>query len=274
MPLTRREFLSQAALSVAVAGVGPGIASVVSALQQSPASRPYLELALRCAQWIDQSTQNVDGGLAWPADPLKPASIGLDYYNGMPGIVVFYANLARATGDPRWRSRAEQGARYLVAQSNRAGDKLGAGLYTGLAGLVGTYMTLAETPELAAWTATAKDTAAKLAARAKTVADGVEWLDSNDIISGTAGIGLQLHQAAQKWNDKALADLSIRAGKRLIQTAQPAEGGLMWFPSASLTRNYPNFSHGTAGVGMFFLSLDAYTRKSPGPSQWADSPWG
>lgn len=260
MSSTRREFLSQAALSVAVAGVGPGIASVVHALQQSPASRPYLELALRCAQWIDKSAQNVDGGLAWPADPLKPASIGFDYYNGMPGIVVFYANLARATGDARWRSRAEQGARYLVTQSDRSGDKLGAGLYTGLAGLVGTYMVLGDTPELASWTGTAKDAAAKLAARARTVADGAEWLDSNDIISGTAGIGLLLHQAARKWNDKALADLTIRAGKRLIQTGQPAEGGLMWFPSASLTRNYPNFSHGTAGVAYFLATLYSSTK--------------
>src|SRR6185436_7276945 len=159
MPSTRREFLSQAALSVAVAGVGPGVAAVVQALQQSPSSRPYLELALRCAQWIDKSVQNVDGALAWPADPLKPASIGLDYYNGMPGIVVFYANLARATGDARWRTRAEQGARYLVSQSDRAGDKLNAGLYTGLAGLVGTYMILGGTPELGAWTGTAKDAA-------------------------------------------------------------------------------------------------------------------
>jgi lantibiotic modifying enzyme len=260
MPSTRREFLSQAALSVAVAGIGPGMASVVHALQQSPASRPYLELALRCAQWIDKSAQTVEGGLAWPADPLKPASIGLDYYNGMPGIVVFYANLARATGDARWRTRAEQGARYLVSQSDRAGDKLNAGLYTGLAGLAGTYMVLGDTPELGSWTGTAKDATAKLAARARTVADGVEWLDSNDIISGTAGIGLLLHQAAQKWNDKALADLSIRAGKRLIQTAQPAEGGLMWFPSASLTRNYPNFSHGTAGVAYFLATLYSSTK--------------
>jgi lantibiotic modifying enzyme len=260
MPSTRREFLSQTALSIAVAGVGPGVASVVHALQQSPGSRPYLELALRCAQWIDKSAQDVDGGLAWPADPLKPASIGLDYYNGMPGVVAFHANLARATGDARWRTRAEQGARYLVTQSDRGGDKLGAGLYTGLAGLVGTYMILGDTPELGAWTGTAKVGAARLAARARTVADGVEWLDSNDIISGTAGIGLLLHQAAQKWNDRALADLSIRAGKRLIQTAQPAEGGLMWFPSAALTRNYPNFSHGTAGVAYFLATLYGSTK--------------
>ena len=260
MPSTRREFLSQAALSVAVAGVGPGVASIVAALQQSPASRPYLDLALRCAQWIDRSAQNIDGAVAWPADPLRPATIGLDYYNGMPGVVVFYANLARATGDARWRTRAEQGARYLVSQTDRAGDKLNAGLYTGLAGLVGTYMTLGDPLELAPWTATAKDAAAKLAARARTVADGAEWLDSNDIISGTAGIGLLLHHAARKWNDKALADLSIRAGKRLIRTAQPAEGGLMWFPSATLTRNYPNFSHGTAGVAYFLATLYGSTK--------------
>src|SRR3990172_2521294 len=144
MPLVteaRREFLSRAGLGAAMAGVGPGIASVVASSQQS--RRPYLDLAIRCARWIDQSAQRTASGLAWPADPLKPAAaIGLDFYNGTPGVVYFLANLAQATGDATWRERAQQGGEYLVAESRRAGDRLNAGLYTGLAGLAAIYMTL------------------------------------------------------------------------------------------------------------------------------------
>ena len=121
-------------------GLGPGLAAIVSAAGQS--SRPYLDLALRCAQWIDASAQRSPAGLAWPADPLKPASIDLDYYNGTPGVVAFFAQMWAATGDAKWRDRAQQGGAYLVAESARVADSLDAGLYTGLAGLGATYLTL------------------------------------------------------------------------------------------------------------------------------------
>ncbi len=258
MSPTRREFLSRAALAAAMAGVGPGIASVVSALGQ--ATRPYRDLAIRCAQWIDRSAQDSSGGLAWPADPLKPASIGLDFYNGTPGVVSFFANLYQATGNPRWRERARRGGEYLVAESARRGDALDCGLYTGLAGLATTYMVLDATGVGSGWRETARQAAAQLAKRAKTVGDGVEWSDANDIISGTAGIGLFLLDAAVKWKDAALGQLAARAGARLVQTAQPAEGGWMWFPSASLQRNYPNFAHGTAGVAYFMATLHQFTK--------------
>src|SRR5262249_58006871 len=81
-------------------------------------------------------------GLAWPADPLKPASVDLDYYNGTPGVVGFFAQLSHATGDPKWRDYAQHGCAYLVAASARAADQLDTGFYTGLAGLGATYLTL------------------------------------------------------------------------------------------------------------------------------------
>src|SRR5262249_34495604 len=49
-------------------------------------------------------------------------------------------------------------------------------------------------------------------------------------------------------------------GRRLLDTARPAEGGLMWFPSAALQRNYPNFSHGTSGVSYFLATLYQHTK--------------
>ena len=241
-----------------MAGVGPGITSALSAFAQS--ARPYLDLATRCATWIDLSTQRSANGMAWPADPLKPATIGLDFYNGTPGVVSFFANLYHATGDEKWRERAQQGGAYLLAETARRGNAVGAGLYTGLAGLAMTYRMLEATKVGPQWADAAKQTAKDLASRAKITPDGAEWLDSNDIIGGTAGIGLFLLDASAKWKDRALGDLAIQAGRKLLKTGQPAEGGLMWFPGSSTARNYPNFSHGTSGVAYFLATLYQQTK--------------
>lgn len=257
MRTTRREFLSETALAAAIAGLGPAVATLVAGQQKS--ARPYLDLAVRCARWIDRSTQEFPSGLAWPADPLNPKRIGLDFYNGTPGVVSFYTSLAATTGDAHWRDRAERGGSYLVAESARAGDALGAGLYTGAAGIGSIYLMLDAAGLGWTWSAAARKAAANLITRARTVGDGVEWSDSYDIVSGTAGTGLFLLQAASRWGDRALLALAVRAGRRLITTAQPAEGGLMWFPGASVTRNYPNFSHGTSGVAYFLATLYQHT---------------
>jgi lantibiotic modifying enzyme len=256
---SRREFLSQAAFAAAVAGLGPGVESVLAELQDS--ARPYRDLAIRCAQWIDRSAQTTPAGVAWPADPLKPASVGLDFYNGTPGVVLFYANLWHATGDPRWRDRAQRGGEYLVAESRRRGEAIDCGLYTGLAGIAATCMALDTTKVGSGWDAAAKQVAKTIASRAKPVDAGVEWSDANDIISGTAGIGLLLLDASARWKDSSLLDLASKAGRRLMDTAHADTGGLMWFPSASLRRNYPNFAHGTAGVAYFLATLHQRTRE-------------
>jgi lantibiotic modifying enzyme len=259
MTSSRREFLSETALAAAAVGLGPGVAAMLAEHQRS--GRPYLDLAVRCAQWIDRSTQEFSSGLAWPADPLNPKRIGLDFYNGTPGVVTFFANLAHATGDARWRERADRGGMYLLAESARQGDALNAGLYTGLAGLGTTYLVLDTTGTGLSWSGAAKKLSAQLITRAKQVGDGSEWSDSNDIISGTAGTGLFLLQAASRWGDRALLALAVRAGRRLLKTAHPSEGGLMWFPAATGPRNYPNFSHGTSGVAYFLASLYRQTKE-------------
>lgn len=255
MSRTRREFLSQAALASAAVGLGP---AVVHALQRT--ARPYREIAVRCAEWIDRSAQVKSTGLAWPADPLRAASVGLDYYNGMPGVVCFFANLYGATGDARWRERAQRGGEHLLVTVEESLDRVGDGLYTGLAGVAATFMALDAQNVGPEWNDNARKMASLLVRRAKSAGAGVEWSTSNDIISGTAGIGLFLLHAGRKWNDKASLDTALRAGRRLIAMGQPAEGGLMWFPAGASGRNYPNFSHGTSGVAYFLATLAEHSK--------------
>src|SRR5687767_6254180 len=108
-------------------------------------ARPHLDTALRAERWIRSARQTTPEGARWPADPLKPAVVSTDLYNGMAGVVLFYLELFAATGDQAHLREATAGADYLIARipelpSGRA-DSTGArvrtpecGLYTGLAG--------------------------------------------------------------------------------------------------------------------------------------------
>jgi len=217
-----------------------------------------LEVALRAERWIRTSRIRTAQGVTWPADPLTPGSVSYDLYNGMPGVVLFLLELHAATGDGRYLDEARAGADQLAA--NIAPEEtFDAGLYTGVAGRA---FVLAET-----WRATgdgryrdAASTALSLIENnAREVGAGVEWSDSADIISGTAGILLFLLYAARTLGIESHVALAGRAGRRLVELGVPAGGGLKWAASPRLATLYPNFSHGTAGVSYALATLYGVT---------------
>ncbi|HEU5219676.1 MAG TPA: lanthionine synthetase LanC family protein [Gemmatimonadales bacterium] len=257
---SRRQFVSRATLAAAAAGLPPVLhAEILAASRRS--SRPWVEMAARCARWIGKSAQPVDGGLRWPADPLKPEEVGLDFYNGMTGVVAFHAMLFDATGEAAWGDTARAGADHLAHQMDGPSADLDAGLYSGLGGLAYTFGCLHRARLGDRYRDAAVRAAGQIAARARTVGEGAEWSDSNDIISGTAGTGLFLLGAGRSWKQDSLVALAIKAGHRLVATGEAAEGGTMWYPAASFRRNYPNFSHGTSGVSYFLATLYEQTRE-------------
>ena len=247
MTIDRRTWMSQTALAAAAVGL-PSDWLLPILRRADSAPRPFLAEALAVARWIGQSAQSGDGGTRWPADPAKPDSVGLDFYNGMPGVVVFLAALHAATRDARWLTAARSGADYLIGQTTAKPDALDNGLYTGLGGLGYTMLAVAKAGGGAKYAAAARQATEQIGRRG---AIG----ESNDIITGMAGTGLYLLAAAREWKDREFVNQAVKVGERLLATGEPAEGGLMWFPAASFRRNYPNFSHGTAGVGYFLATL-------------------
>jgi len=255
---SRREWLERTALAALSLGL-PGARRQLGRLPARPGERRYLALALRAAEWIETSRQDTEYGSAWPADPAKPDSVGYDLYNGMPGVVLFFTELARVTGDRRWAESARAGARHLWAVSQAPDAKLDTGLYTGLAGLAFTLMTLADLTGAAEDRTRARALVIALARRARQADGAADWNGSYDIISGNAGVGLLLLEAHRRWGDRAHLELAAQAGEALVRGGIPSQGGTMWFPGGELRRNYPNFSHGTAGVGYFLATLHQRT---------------
>src|SRR4051812_28824824 len=96
----------------------------------------YLDAALGAARWLRATAIVSPSGTSWPAVPPDAKTVQHDLYTGFPGVVLFFIELHRATGDRAWLDLASAGADQLAAslRDTPAGDE-GAGLYTGLAGI-------------------------------------------------------------------------------------------------------------------------------------------
>lgn len=220
----------------------------------------FREGALAAARWLESVQQRAGRGLVWPMAPDRSPDVVTSLYSGTPGVVLFHLELYHATGERVWLDRALAGADALAESlPASAADVRAAGLYTGVAGIA---FTLAEAHRVGGRDADLK--AAKhglelVKSGAITEADGVQWSDVTDIISGTAGIALFLVYAERVMGDRAAGDLAARAGRRLMQVALPAGGGLEWKMSPTYERRMPNFSHGTAGVAYTLGTLHQAT---------------
>ena len=225
---------------------------------QAPAARGYREVAIDAAKWIRNSRVETLFGFAWPADPRDPKTVTTALYSGSPGVVLFLIDLHMATGEEGYLFEARRGADELLT---KAPSETRMGLYDGLAGV---GFTLGET-----WRATkdakyrkaALATVQTLAAKAGSVGNGVQWSNSTDVISGSAGIGLFLLYADATLKDGAAKPLAIRAGDRLLEIGRPEHGGTKWAMDPASPRLMPNFAHGTAGVAYFLATLHKATRE-------------
>ena len=112
--LKRRSFLQLGAL----AGVAGAVGSPLPAIAAEPpvfASKPdYLAGARDAARWIRSAEIVKDGGGVWlpePDHPEKAATISLPngFYSGSAGTLLFFLELAAATGDRSYIEDAKRG---------------------------------------------------------------------------------------------------------------------------------------------------------------------
>jgi len=241
MTCSRREVLKLGACAGVIAALPPRLLAGLSNFK-----RPHFEAALRAEHWIRSTAIGTTDGRTWPCTPgdAKRGAPELSLYSGTPGVILGYLELHAFTGDKRFLAEAEAGALELVAH-----PPTDSGLYEGMAGHAFVLRVVGQA------TGNRKLQAAALQAAKALAAAGPAWNDINDIIAGSAGIGLTLLALRDLLGDQAV-DLARQAGDRLIAVAKPvADGQRKWMMDPTFPREMPNFSHGTAGIAYFLATL-------------------
>lgn len=237
----------------------------VLAQRTAQPGNPYLSAADEAARWLRSVVIETPAGVTWAADPRDPKSVQTSLYSGSPGVVLFLLEHAVARGDAQSLTLARRGAAHLAAWMQTASaEELtgeGAGLYTGLAGVAFALERAGYATGDAGLRRAAADAMTTVMRRA-TVTDGqATWNDSNDIISGTAGIGLTLLWGERTLGTPGAGAMAAQAGRALLARGTRAATGMTWSISPAVPRRYPNFSHGAAGAGYFLATLHAATRE-------------
>ena len=233
--------------------LGLSLAIASAALIQRPVTNPAV--AVDTAKWIRTSRLETTFGYSWPSDPRNPKNASAALYGGSAGVILFLLELNQATGERAYLDDAKRGADELMTQVNTEKQM---GLYDGIAGI---GFTLGEV-----WRATkderyrrgALNVAKLLAQNAHPVGIGMQWNNTSDIMSGSAGIGLFLLYVDDVFHDADSRALAVRAGDRVLDRAIAEKGGSKWTADPSFRRVMPNFSQGVAGVSYFLATL--YTK--------------
>src|SRR6185503_6249680 len=89
-------------------------------MANTAAGSSFLEAAQAAARWIRSTARPAEHGLIWLPDPDQPERLTTitapgTIYSGNGGIVLFFLEMARATGDDSYLDDARHGADQIVA---------------------------------------------------------------------------------------------------------------------------------------------------------------
>ncbi|MGW0810348.1 lanthionine synthetase LanC family protein [Nonomuraea sp. NPDC002799] len=218
-----------------------------------------LRAAVGAARWIRSAATGGAGARRWLANPdasgrsaLAPEPASL--YAGAPGIVLFFLELAAATGDDGYLEDARAGVRYLASAWRETGDVT---FHHGLAGIA---VALCE----AGWVLgdgdgeeAASGALERVARAARPMEGGPGW-SGDPALRGDGGVVLALLHGASMLGVASFADLAVEAGARAARLAVPGHrfGDCPNLPRDAVT---PGFLMGTAGTAFVLARLYGVT---------------
>lgn len=242
---------------------------------ETPTAETYLAAAVNAARWITSAARPAAHGVVWLPDPDRPdvsatVTPPATIYSGDAGIVLFFLELAAATGDASYLEDARRGANQIAATWREALlaphwlrlDNISLCFNMGLAGTAFMLGSVWQTTGDDAYRDAALEITHHIVAAARPAGAGVEWTGAASAGLGDGSIILYLLWAAEAFHDPSFRALAASAGQRILKVAEPeSDGGLKWagFPVEALglpAETYmPNFEFGTAGVAYVLARL-------------------
>ncbi len=249
----------------------PVLLSIQPAFSQSAATDEdpdrYLIAAKQVANWLESVKQHDEQGrIFWPTAPGVAPRFSFDLYHGNAGVVTFYTALSNQTRNPIHRQRMIDGANHLCHRIQQLKPDAEPGLYTGAAGYGLTMLRVWQATDDPKYRSAAEQCLNHLVQNKKSKASyqgtsACHFNSVTDIISGSAGICNFLLAAADQLDSDVALDLATSVADGLVLDAIESRSDdgkrmLRWRITDNLEREYPNFSHGTAGVCWALMMVD------------------
>jgi lantibiotic modifying enzyme len=239
------------------------------------ASSSFLEAAQTAASWIRSTTRETEHGLIWLPDPDQPertatVTAPATIYSGNAGIILFFLELAQATGDDSYVADAQRGADHIAAtwrevltfEMPLAIENANLAFAMGLSGTAFVLAHVWKVTQAAKYREAARAITQHIVDAAHSTDEGIVWIGAASAGLGDGAIILYLLWAAREFGDPSLRDLAVRAGGPILGAAErDPRGGLKWvgFPVERLGfppgTYMPNFEFGTAGVAFVLARL-------------------
>ncbi|MER7209616.1 lanthionine synthetase LanC family protein [Streptosporangium sp. NPDC000239] len=230
-------------------------------MSPEPGTESPLRAATEAARWIRSAAVDDERGRHWKANPDprgKAALTGhpLSLYSGAAGIVLFFLELAAATGDESYLDDARAGARYLAATWREQADL---SLHHGLAGVMFTLAEAGWAVGEEAFEAEAVAVADHVVRSARSIDGGLGWT-GDPAQRGDGGVILALLHASGILGVPAYQEVAVEAGTRIAELAVPGHrfghGACGDLPLDAVT---PGFLSGTAGTAFLLARLYGLT---------------
>ncbi len=192
--------------------------------ESTPNNTSWRSAALQVSRDLTSRATVDSTGYRWPivykdettgqTSTSYPATV----YEGSAGIVVFLADLYRATGDAGVKKAAEEGGRWLGSHA-AAETVYGNNLYFGWGGIAWAYCELYEATGNSTWLKQAESIASRMATT------NSSWLD---LIDGAPGEGLFYLKLYGETGDSRWLTAAKRRGNWLLNHGVAVGNGLKW----------------------------------------------
>lgn len=182
---------------------------------------------------------------------LRP--LGVDLYDGLPGVALFLAHCGALTGQQRFTMLAQRAVQAMLCFIEQRADEIGTiGGFSGWGGLVYSLAqlgTLWQQPALLEQALRCLPLIAPLVSADRHL----------DIVDGAAGCIGGLLALAQCTGAATALDMARHCGQHLLAHARPERQGLSWTGAIPARRALTGFAHGAAGIGWALAELGAAT---------------
>ncbi|TDD39530.1 lantibiotic modifying-like protein [Nonomuraea terrae] len=218
-----------------------------------------LAAAVMAGRWIRSAAVDDERGRRWKANPDPRGTSAVtpepwSLYSGAAGIVLFFLELAAATGHEAYLEDARAGARRLAATWREQHDLT---LYHGLTGVMVALMEAGWALGDDRFEAEAAAIADRIVRRGAESGDGVRW-SGEPAQRGEGGIILGLLRAAAHLGRPAYEAAAVEAGRRIARLPVPGHrfGDCADLPVDAVT---PGFLAGTSGTAFLLARLYGVT---------------